>query len=76
MFTFVIAQKLGLVSDLTLGVSLLEGVCLTAALMLLAERYLFSTPSMSSPAPIRARADAAAVLPIDARAAPGTPTRA
>jgi len=48
MFTLVIAQRLGLESDLTLGLSLLEGVCLTVALMLLVERYLFSTTSWAS----------------------------
>ena len=56
MFTLVIAQRLGLESDLTLGLSLLEGVCLTIALMLLVERYLFSrrlpaiAPSAGRPA--------------------------
>jgi hypothetical protein len=48
MFTLVIAQKLGVESDLTLGFSIFEGVCLTVALMLLVERYLFSTTSTLS----------------------------
>lgn len=48
MFTLVIAQRLGLESDLTLGLALLEGVLLTIALMLLAERYLLSTTSVDS----------------------------
>jgi hypothetical protein len=52
MFTLVVAQKLGLESDLTLGLSLLEGVCLTVALMLLVERYLFSTTSLASRSPM------------------------
>lgn len=43
MFTLVVAQKLGLSSDWVLGLSVVEGVCLTVALMLLAERFLFST---------------------------------
>jgi hypothetical protein len=42
MFTLIIAQKLGLKSDLILGLSVLEGVCMTIAVMLLVERYLFS----------------------------------
>ncbi|HJU30874.1 MAG TPA: hypothetical protein VJ740_05445 [Hyphomicrobiaceae bacterium] len=42
MFTLVVAQKLGLSSDWVLGLSVLEGVCLTVVLMLLAERFLFS----------------------------------
>jgi hypothetical protein len=42
MFTFIIAQRLGLESDLILGLSILEGVCMTIALVLLVERYLFS----------------------------------
>jgi len=42
MFTQVVAQRLGLESDLILGLSVLEGICLTVVLMLLVERYLFS----------------------------------
>jgi len=42
MFTLVVAQRLGFESELTLWLSVLEGVCLTIALMLLVERYLFS----------------------------------
>ena len=42
MFTLMIAQRLGLESDLILGLSLIEGVGMTIALMLLVERYLFS----------------------------------
>jgi hypothetical protein len=45
MFTVVIAQRLGVQSDLVTGLSLLEGICLTIVLMLLAERYLFSAKS-------------------------------
>jgi hypothetical protein len=40
MFTQVIAQRLGLESDLMLALSLLEGLCLTVVLMLLVERHL------------------------------------
>jgi len=46
MFTLVVAQRLGLASDLTLGFSILEGVCVTVVLILLVERYLFSTPAL------------------------------
>ena len=42
MFTLVVAQKLGLSSDWVLGLSVLEGVCLTVVLMLLAERFLLA----------------------------------
>ncbi len=42
MFTLIIAQRLGLKSDLILGLSVFEGVCMTIAVMLLVERYLFS----------------------------------
>jgi hypothetical protein len=42
MFTQVVAQRLGLESDLILGLSVLEGISLTVVLMLLFERYLFS----------------------------------
>jgi len=42
MFTQVIAQRLGLESDLILALSVLEGLGLTVVLMLLVERYLFS----------------------------------
>ena len=52
MFTLIIAQRLGLESDLILGLSLLEGVCMTIALMLLVERYLFS-PTRRIPATAR-----------------------
>ena len=41
MFTQVVAQRLGLESDLILGLSVLEGIGLTVVLMLLVERYLF-----------------------------------
>jgi hypothetical protein len=41
MFTQVIAQRLGLESDLMLALSVLEGLCLTVVLMLLVERHLF-----------------------------------
>jgi hypothetical protein len=49
MFTFMIAQRLGLESDLILWLSVLEGVCMTIAVMLLVERYLFS-PTGNMPA--------------------------
>ena len=42
MFTQVIAQRLGLESDLILALSVLEGLCLTVVLMLLVERHLFA----------------------------------
>ena len=48
MFTVVIAQRLGLQSDLITGLSLIEGVGLTIVLMLLAERYLFSAKSRTN----------------------------
>jgi hypothetical protein len=69
MITLVIAQRLGLQSDLTLGLSLLEGVCLTVVLMLLVERYLFSTPILISRRAVvlqtgaAVAADAGAVVP-------------
>jgi hypothetical protein len=55
MFTFIIAQRLGLESNLILGLSILEGVCMTIALVLLVERYLFSTTGRS---PVTAKAPA------------------
>jgi hypothetical protein len=55
MFTQVIAQRLGLESDLILALSVLEGLCLTVVLMLLAERYLFSAPALSHRPPGAAR---------------------
>jgi len=78
MFTLVIAQKLGLESDLTLGLSLLEGVCLTVALMLLVERCLFSTTSLASRSPMVGPAGEAAVLAAAADAGPaaGSSTQA
>ena len=55
MFTFIIAQKLGLKSDLILGLSVLEGVCMTIAVILLVERYLFSpTGRIAATAEVRA----------------------
>jgi hypothetical protein len=60
MFTFIIAQKLGLKSDLVLGLSVLEGVCMTIAVMLLVERYLFS-PTGRIAATAEARAEPIAV---------------
>ena len=42
MFTLIIAQRLELNSDLILGLSVFEGVCMTIAVMLLIERYLIS----------------------------------
>jgi hypothetical protein len=42
MFTLTIAQRLGFESDLILGLSVFEGVCMTIAVMLLVERYLFA----------------------------------
>jgi hypothetical protein len=47
MFTQVIAQRLGLESDLILALSVLEGLGLTVVLMLLVERYLFSAAVLS-----------------------------
>jgi len=47
MFTQVIAQRLGLESDLILALSVLEGLGLTVVLMLLVERYLFSAADLS-----------------------------
>jgi hypothetical protein len=78
MFTLVIAQRLGFQSDLTLVFSILEGVCLTVALMLLVERYLFSTTSMSSRSGIGGPAGGPAVLAVAAEAAPaaGSSTQA
>jgi hypothetical protein len=60
MFTLIIAQKLGLKSDLMLGLSVLEGVCMTIAVMLLVERYLFS-PTGRIAATAEARAEPIAV---------------
>jgi hypothetical protein len=56
MFTLMIAQRLGLESDLILGLSVLEGVCTTIAVMLLVERYLFS-PTGRIPATAKAPAE-------------------
>ena len=44
MFTQVIAQRLGLESDLILALSVLEGFGLTVVSMLLVERYLLPAP--------------------------------
>ena len=51
MFTQVIAQQLGLESDLILALSVLEGLSLTVVSMLLVERYLFPAPVASHRAP-------------------------
>ena len=51
MFTQVIAQRLGLESDLILALSVLEGLCLTVVLMLLVERHLFSGAVLPHRAP-------------------------
>jgi hypothetical protein len=51
MFTQVIAQRLGLESDLTLALSVLEGLCLTVVLMLLVERHVFSAAVSSQRPP-------------------------
>src|SRR5262245_32064798 len=51
MFTQVVAQRLGLEWDLVLGLSVLEGICLTVVLMLLVERYLFCAPVVAHRAP-------------------------
>jgi hypothetical protein len=56
MFTLIIAQRLGLKSDFVLGLSVFEGVCMTIAVMLLVERYLFS-PTGRIPATAEARAE-------------------
>jgi hypothetical protein len=47
MFTQVIAQRLGLESDLILALSVLEGLGLTIVLMLLVERYLLAPAGAS-----------------------------
>jgi hypothetical protein len=47
MFTQVIAQRLGLESDLILTLSVLEGLGLTIVLMLLVERYLLTAAGTS-----------------------------
>ena len=60
MFTLIIAQRLGLKSDFVLGLSVLEGVCMTIAVMLLVERYLFS-PTGRIAATAEARAEPIAV---------------
>jgi hypothetical protein len=75
MFTLVIAQKLGLESDLILGLSLLEGVCLTIALMLLAERFLFSPASSISRPPVGQQTGAIAAA-ADANPAAGSRAQA
>jgi hypothetical protein len=74
MLTLVIAQRLGLQSDLTLGLSLLEGVCLTVVLMLLVERYLFSTQILASRNAVARHAGA--VVAADAGATAGSRTQA
>jgi hypothetical protein len=51
MFTQVIAQRLGLESDLILALSVLEGLCLTVVLMLLVERHLFPAAVLPDRAP-------------------------
>ena len=51
MFTQVIAQRLGLESDLTLALSVLEGLGLTVVLMLLVERHVFSAAVLSQRPP-------------------------
>ena len=78
MFTLIIAQKLGVESDLTLGFSIFEGVCLTVALMLLVERHLFSTTSMLSRRRMNRQPGDAAVLAIAADVGPagGSATQA
>lgn len=48
MFTFVLAQRLGLQSDWITTIAIGEGILLTVVLMLLAERYLFSPPAQDS----------------------------
>jgi hypothetical protein len=54
VFTQVIAQRLGLESDLILALSVLEGLGLTVVLMLLVERHLFAAAG-SSHRPTRPR---------------------
>jgi hypothetical protein len=55
MFTQVIAQRLGWDWDLILGLSVLEGICLTVVLMLLVERNHFFRFRLGAPrAPRRA----------------------
>ena len=78
MFTLVIAQKLGVESDLTLGFSIFEGVCLTVALMLLVERYLFSTTSTLSRRRMSGQAGKPPVLAVAADVGPagGSATQA
>ena len=78
MFTLIIAQKLGVESDLTLGFSIFEGVCLTVALMLLVERYLFSTTSVLSLRRMSGQAPKTSALAIatDTGSAGGSATRA
>jgi len=77
MFTFVIAQRLGFESDLTLGLSLLEGVCLTIVVMLMVERTLFSTTSPVSRTPIvrQAGADGVEAASTDAGSGGATGTQ-
>jgi hypothetical protein len=65
MITLVIAQRLGLESNLTIGLSLLEGVCLTIVLMLVAERYLFSRARTSAITHAPVRRSAAALAAAD-----------
>jgi hypothetical protein len=65
----VIAQRLGLESDLILALSLLEGLGLTVAFMLLAERYLFSTTSVVSRPSVDQQAGAMAAAAGASRAA-------
>jgi hypothetical protein len=75
MFTFVIAQRLGVDSDLTLGLSILEGVCLTVALMLVVERYLFSTTYLASHKPRARQSGAVGDVAAAADAGSGATTR-
>jgi hypothetical protein len=49
MFTQVIAQRLGWDWDLILGLSVLEGICLTVVLMLLVERNHFFRFRLGAP---------------------------
>jgi hypothetical protein len=72
MLTLVIAQRLGLQSDFTLGLSLLEGVCLTVVLMLLVERYLFSTQILALPNAVARQAGGVVAADAGATAEPGT----
>ena len=75
MFTLVVAQRLGLSVDLAMGLAILEGVVLTIALMLLVERYLFSTPALAARAPIAGRAGDVGVATAAADAGPAAGSR-